>query len=175
MSLRRITLSHVIAYLDIETDYEGQVTVVGLLRPGVGLVQFVDTAVDGLARYLDGVDTLCTYNGDGFDLPILGRRLGVDLLADFRSLDLLTECRRLAFRGGLKAVEARLGISRNSVGLTGRNAMALWLDWKHGDVGALETLLAYNAEDVINLVTLERRLRGELDLPADVARSVVRA
>lgn len=166
----------VIGYLDIETSFAGDVTVFGLLRPG-GVVQLVGDAVraEAIEESLEGLDTLCTYHGEGFDLPVLSRRFGLDLLVRCRSLDLGAECRRRRLRGGLKAVEERLGIPRRLRGIGGYDAMLLWSRWEDGDPDALETLLAYNREDVVNLVVLERRLRGDLELPPPVPTTVLGA
>lgn len=164
-----------IGYLDIETSFEGDVTVVGLLRSDRGLVQLVGGAVGAapLAEHLAGLDTICTFYGEGFDLPVLRRALGVDLLVDYRSLDLSVECRRLGIRGGLKAVESSLGISRRTRGIKGYDAMVLWKAWQTGERHAIDTLLRYNREDVLNLVLLERRLHGDLCALAPIEHVVV--
>lgn len=154
-------------YLDIETSFEGGLTVVGVLCPGRPLVQLVGAAATARAvgDALRGVRTVCTFNGERFDLPELRRGLGIDLLRDHESLDLSVECARRGIRGGLKAIEAWLGISRRLSGVNGYHAMVLWRRWEHGDREALETLLAYNRDDVVNLVLLERRLQGDLCVP----------
>lgn len=151
-------------YLDIETSFEGDVTVVGLLRHDRGLVQLVGDAVtaDEVVGLMHGVDTVCTYNGEWFDLPVLKQRMGVDLVATHRSRDLALECRRRRLRGGLKVIEERLSIPRGLRGVNGYDAMLLWRRWTDGDRAALETLLAYNRDDVVNLALLERRLNGDL-------------
>ncbi len=160
-----------IAYLDIETSFRGEVTVVGVMRPDSGTVQLVAPAVsaESLSEVLAGVDTICTYNGEGFDLPVLGRATGINMLRDFRSVDLALQCRRVNLRGGLKAVETTLGIPRVVRGLSGYDAMLLWDRWTTGSREALETLLGYNRDDVVNLALLERRLRGDFGaaLPQD--------
>lgn len=164
-----------IGYLDIETSFAREVTVVGLLRADGVLVQLVGEAVTAkeLEHRLDGVDTLCTYNGDGFDLPVLGRAVGIDLLARYRSVDLWKQCRRRDVRGGLKGVEVRYAIPRALAGVNGLDAMVLWRRWENGDREALETLLTYNRDDVVNLATLERRLRGDLAMPTPPPAAVV--
>ncbi|HVE90679.1 MAG TPA: ribonuclease H-like domain-containing protein [Actinomycetota bacterium] len=153
-----------IAYLDIETSFSGEVTVVGVLRPDRGTVQLVAPAVsaDHISEVLSGVDTICTYNGEQFDLPVLGRATGLDMLRDYRSEDLVLQCRRANLRGGLKAIESTLGIPRVWHGLSGYDAMLLWDRWTNGSREALETLLGYNRDDVLNLALLERRLKGDL-------------
>lgn len=157
----------VIGYLDIETSFGGDVTVFGLLRADRGVLQLVGGAVtaEAIRDAVGGLDTLCTYHGEGFDLPVLSRSFGLDLLAGYRSFDLGMECRRRRLRGGLKAVEERLAIPRRLRGVNGYDAMLLWDQWLDGDPEALETLLAYNREDVVNLAALERRLRGDLEDP----------
>ena len=151
------------AYLDIETCAGGTVTVVGIYREDRGLCQLVDGEITDvrLCAALEGVDTLCTFNGERFDLPILERQLRVDLRTRFRSLDLLTECRRAGLKGGLKRLEERFGITRATRGMNGWDALTLWVRYETDrDRAALETLLEYNREDVMNLVQLERIVVG---------------
>lgn len=151
------------AYLDIETCAGGDVTVVGVFREDRGLRQLVGGEITDvtLCEALDGVDTICTFNGDRFDLPILERQVRVDLRTQFRSLDLLRECRRAGLKGGLKQLEERFGIARSTRGMSGWDALQLWARYEHeGDRAALDVLLEYNREDVMNLVQLERIVVG---------------
>ena len=151
------------AYLDIETCAGGQVTVVGIYREDRGFRQLVGGEITDVAVWqaLEGVDTLCTYNGDRFDLPILERQTRLDLRSRFRSLDLLRECRRVGLKGGLKRMEERFGIARGTRGMKGWDALHLWARYETaGDQEALTLLLAYNREDVMNLVQLERIVVG---------------
>ena len=151
------------AYLDIETCAGGQVTVVGIYREDRGFRQLVGGTISDLsvAEALDGVDTICTYNGDRFDLPILERQVRLDLRSQYRSLDLLRECRKVGLKGGLKHLEERLGIARTTRGMSGWDALRLWAKYEaEGDREALGLLLEYNREDVMNLVTLERIVVG---------------
>jgi uncharacterized protein len=151
------------AYLDIETCASGQVTVVGIYREDRGFHQLIGGEITDLSVWeaLDGVDTLCTFNGDRFDLPILERQTRLDLRGGFRSLDLLRECRRAGVKGGLKRIEERFGIARLTRGMGGRDALQLWARYENaGEREALDLLLAYNREDVMNLVQLERIVVG---------------
>jgi uncharacterized protein YprB with RNaseH-like and TPR domain len=151
------------AYLDIETCAGGQVTVVGIYREDCGFRQLVGGEITDVAVWeaLAGVDTLCTYNGDRFDLPLLERQTRLDLRSCFRSLDLLRECRRVGLKGGLKQMEVRFGIARATRGMNGWDALRLWARYEtQGDREALELLLEYNREDVMNLVQLERIVVG---------------
>jgi uncharacterized protein YprB with RNaseH-like and TPR domain len=151
------------AYLDIETCAGGEVTVVGIFREDRGLCQLVGGEITDVTLWetLDGVDTICTFNGDRFDLPILERQVRVDLRNRFRSLDLLRECRRAGLKGGLKQLEERFGIARSTRGMNGWDALQLWARFENeGDRAALDVLLEYNREDVMNLLQLERIVVG---------------
>ena len=151
------------AYLDIETGSGGEVTVVGIYREDRGFRQLVGGEITDVAVWqaLEGVDTLCTYNGDRFDLPILERQTRLDLRSHFRSLDLLRECWRVGLKGGLKRMEERFGIARATRGMNGWDALSLWARYeREKDQEALERLLEYNREDVMNLVQLERIVVG---------------
>lgn len=153
--------SAVKAYLDIETSFEGAITVVGLHTERRGMLQLFGGKVNDLAvwRALDGVGMICTYNGSRFDLPVIRRRLGLDLAREFQTRDLMHDCWRHGLFGGLKRVEERLGIARRSRGIDGWAAMRLWSRYEdEGDQEALHTLLIYNEDDVLNLRALEARL-----------------
>jgi uncharacterized protein YprB with RNaseH-like and TPR domain len=151
------------AYLDIETCAAGEVSVVGIYREDRGFRQLIGGQITDVSVWeaLDGVETLCTFNGDRFDLPILGRQVRLDLRGSFRSLDLLRECRRAGVKGGLKRVEEHFGIARATRGMNGWDALRLWERYENtGDREALNLLLTYNREDVMNLVQLERIVVG---------------
>ena len=149
------------AYLDIETAFDGTISVIGMYRPDLGTIQLVGGGVRDLSLYeaLDGVQTLVTFNGSTFDLPIIRRRLYADLKHDFEHCDLLYICRRRGLRGGLKRVETLLGIARATAGITGWDAPRLWHRYETtGDRAALRLLLDYNREDVVNLAVLDGHL-----------------
>lgn len=151
------------AYLDIETCAGGQVTVLGIYREDRGFRQLVGGEITDVAveEALDGVETLCTYNGDRFDLPVLERYVRLDLRSRFKTVDLLRECRRVGLKGGLKRMEERFGIPRATRGMDGYDALRLWARYESsGDQEALKLLLEYNQEDVMNLVQLERIVVG---------------
>jgi uncharacterized protein YprB with RNaseH-like and TPR domain len=149
------------AYLDIETSFSGKITVIGIYHERDLLLQLVgdDVTPGNLMISLDTISTIVTYNGTRFDLPVIKNRLGTDLQEHFLSLDLMYECWRQNLYGGLKKVEEQLGITRKSQGIDGWEAMRLWDRYVHSnDLQALNTLLYYNREDVLNLPILEKRL-----------------
>ncbi|MBC7530655.1 MAG: ribonuclease H-like domain-containing protein [Oligoflexus sp.] len=61
--------------------------------------------------------------------------------------------KRLGYAGGLKAIERQIGLDRGDLrSVDGFLAVALWQEYKRRkSETALETLLAYNCADVINL------------------------
>lgn len=148
------------AYLDIETSYDGDITILGIFRPPENLIQIVHPEINrrSLLEALYGVSEIVTYWGHRFDLPVIRQRLRVNLRRRFASRDLADDCHRYGLYGGLKAVEQVLGIGRETRGLSGVDAMNLWAMWQAGDQAALKTLLKYNEEDVVNLYVLEKEI-----------------
>lgn len=148
-----------IAYLDIETTGlsmgRDAVTVVGVYdgRRERSFVKGVN--LEELPRALEDAKVLVTFNGSRFDVPFL-RRAFPKLRLDQLHVDLMHALRRLGFRGGLKAIERQVGIERSedTAGLDGFDAVRLWRSVEAGDDGALDLLLAYNMEDVVNLESL---------------------
>lgn len=159
------------AYLDIETTglsaWDNAITVVGIyLSSGEDgrLVQLVgrEATADAVLEAVDGAAILYTYNGSRFDLPFIHTRLGIDLEDRLPHRDLMYDCWRCRLRGGFKAVERQLGIPRQLREVDGYEAVRLW--WRYVetfDLEALNTLLAYNREDVVNLKALKERLGVE--------------
>jgi uncharacterized protein YprB with RNaseH-like and TPR domain len=146
------------AYLDIETTFDNQISVVGIHIPGREMVHLTGGQVTDLviAQALEGVKTVVTFNGASFDLPFIRRVTGLDIRDLAKHRDLLRDCRKRGLKGGLKRVEALLGISRESGIVDGRMAPRLWQRWeKDGDEEALTLLLEYNREDCVNLEVLE--------------------
>jgi len=147
-----------VAYVDIETTgmggYGDHITTVALYDGksiswyvhGENLPQF---AAD-IQRYR----VLVTYNGKRFDVPFIERDLGLHL--DQVHIDLRFVLASLGYRGGLKGCERQLGIGRDELdGVDGFWAVLLWDEYaRHGRRKALETLLAYNILDVVNLEAL---------------------
>ncbi|HXG24758.1 MAG TPA: ribonuclease H-like domain-containing protein [Chthonomonadales bacterium] len=148
---------HRIAYLDIETTGgygPHDLTVVGLYD-GYRMRHFVRG--DNLAEFPEAIKRaaiIVTFFGTGFDLPFLRRAFRMDFPQ--LHIDLCFLFKRLGYSGGLKYVERQLGLTRSEEtrGLAGWDAVRLWAAYRHGSEKALETLLAYNAEDVLNMETL---------------------
>jgi uncharacterized protein len=155
-------------YLDIETTGFSclycDLTVVGIAtvrdgQPQFGQLHGGQINADSVLGLLDGVDEIYTYNGSRFDLPFIKGSLGLDLRKQFAHTDLMYTCWRRDLKGGLKAVEVRLGIARRLTGVNGFMAVQLWWDYvNNSDADALQRLLEYNREDVMNLHVLREKL-----------------
>jgi uncharacterized protein YprB with RNaseH-like and TPR domain len=156
------------AYLDIETTglsrYDCDLTVIGIGLEKSRKIEVVQLIEDDLyerrlLNVLEGVDEIYTYNGSRFDLPFIHSQLGVHLGNCFRHRDLMYDCWRYDLKGGLKVVERKLGINRKLKNVDGYVAVQLWKDYvNNNNKNALQMLLAYNAEDVVNLQMLRRKL-----------------
>lgn len=153
--------TYVRAYLDIETTMAGGISIIGIYRPDRGTIQLIGGGVHDLALFeaLEDIETLITFNGNSFDLPVIRKRLFVDLKQEFNHCDLMMVCRRHGLRGGLKRIEEHLGIGRVTAGISGWDAPRLWRRYEaYNDQRALQALLEYNREDVLNLALLEERI-----------------
>lgn len=147
-----------VAYLDIET------TGLGFPRDHITTIALYDgreihTYVHGenLERFRDDIgryDLIVTYNGRRFDVPFIERDLGIRL--GQAHVDLMYILQSLGFKGGLKGCERQLGIGRDGLdGVDGYFAVLLWRDYRSsGRSTSLETLLAYNSADAVNLEAL---------------------
>ncbi|KAA3652936.1 MAG: exonuclease [Calditrichaeota bacterium] len=151
------TLRRSMAYLDIETTgmsmdsceistisvYDGEN--VHTYVNGENLEQFEDDILN--------YDLLVTFNGRIFDVPFIERFFRTRL--SHAHIDLMHVLRQLGYTGGLKRIEMELGIDRRDQSLgevDGSLALMLWQEFsKTGNRRALESLLAYNIADVVNL------------------------
>lgn len=146
-----------IAYLDIETTgLEADCTISTIaVYDGSTMATYVngqnlDDFTDDIRRY----KLLVTYNGKCFDVPVIERVL--DCRLDQAHIDLRYVLAGLGFKGGLKRCESQLGMARGDLeDVDGLFAVVLWKAYlRNGDERALETLLAYNLQDAINLESL---------------------
>lgn len=148
-----------VAFVDIETTGLSQnrdyITVVGIYD-GTEAKTYVkdidlDEIVDEFAKY----KLLVSFNGARFDLPFIKSEYP-EIEFNQLHIDLMYPLRRIGYSGGLKHIEKMLGISRSedTDGISGLDAVRLWKAYKKGDEGALEVLLQYNREDIVNLKTI---------------------
>lgn len=148
-----------VAFLDIETTGldigRDALTVVGLYDGSRKRSFIRGENLEDLPHALEDRQLLVTFNGLRFDVPFLQRafpRMRLDQL----HMDLMDPLHRLGYWGGLKRIERHLGIERSeeTSGIGGFEAVRLWEAYQAGDDDALDTLVAYNREDVVNLEPL---------------------
>jgi uncharacterized protein YprB with RNaseH-like and TPR domain len=146
------------AYLDIETtglsgSYHKITTIA--LYDGTDIKHYVQGQnLDEFEHDVRDYTVLVTYNGKCFDLPFLHQSLGVDFPQVH--IDLRYLLNRLGYKGGLKGCEKQMGLDRHELdGVDGYTAVLLWQEYtRTRNPRALDTLLAYNIQDVLNLEIL---------------------
>ena len=149
-------------FVDIETSWRGDITVLGVYN-GVDVHQFVkgkNLTPQAIKAHLQG-KLIVTYNGASFDLPVIRKYFGAASIPAVPHFDTMHLARRLGYRGGLKILERSLDIKRPDelTGLSGQDALHLWELYRaSGDERQLQTLLAYNEEDIVNLPVVARKL-----------------
>jgi uncharacterized protein len=147
-----------IAYLDIETTglspMDSYITTVALYDGRTVRHYVRGDNLARLGRDLAEYRLIVTYNGKCFDVPFIRESMGLSL--DQAHIDLRYVLRSLGYSGGLKGCERQLGIERGDLeDVDGLFAVLLWQDYRSsGNPKSLETLLAYNIQDVVNLETL---------------------
>jgi len=144
-----------VAYIDIEsTGFKGNnnyITTIALYDSKEVFYYVHGKNLKDFKRDIKKYDLIITYNGDLFDLPFIKQYFKIDL-PQFH-IDLRWVFANLGYKGGLKGIEKSLGISRGDLdGVNGYFAVLLWNEYKNNkNQKALDTLIAYNIEDVINL------------------------
>jgi hypothetical protein len=146
-----------IAYLDIETTGLGDscdITTIALYD-GQTIKHYIHGQnLDDFSLDILAYDVLVSYNGKSFDVPVIERFFGITL--DKAHIDLRYVLNGLGFKGGLKGCEKQMGLSRGELdGVNGYMAVLLWNFYRQtGEQRALDTLLAYNIMDTVNLEVL---------------------
>lgn len=144
-------------YLDIETTGLGEdceITTIALYDG-----ERVRTYINGrnLEAFVDDIQAIelfITFNGIVFDIPVIENYFRIKL--EQPHIDLRYVLAGLGIKGGLKRCEKSLGFNRGTLdGIDGSFAVLLWREYERtGNQQALETLLAYNIEDTVNLERL---------------------
>ena len=148
----------VTVYLDIETTglsiYGETITTIALYD-GKSIFHYVnDRNLDDFPEDIQRYKVIVTYNGKNFDVPFIEKTFGIKLKQ--AHIDLRYILAGLGYKGGLKSCENQLGFYRGDLAdIDGFFAVLLWLDYRNnGNEKALETLLAYNIQDVLSLESL---------------------
>lgn len=143
-------------YLDIETTgldpYYDRITSIALYD-GQDIFYFSrGENLDDFKDIIKNYTLLVTYNGKTFDIPFIEKAMDIKL--NQAHLDLRYILKSLGFSGGLKSCEHQMGIGREGAlsDVDGFMAIKLWNEYVgKNNKKALETLLAYNIEDVLGL------------------------
>lgn len=157
------------AYLDIETtgleSWDNTITTIAVYD-GHSIRHYVNGRnLDDFVGDIQKYGVLVTYNGKTFDVPFIQDYFGITLHQ--AHIDLRYILSSLGYKGGLKSCERQLGMDRGGLAdIDGYFAVMLWDEYqKKGDEKTIETLLAYNIQDVLNLEYLmvtayNRKIRG---------------
>ena len=146
-------------FLDIETTglspEESEVTVVGAIAGGQPATFVKGVNLHEFPEYVKQWPLLVSFNGIEFDVPFLRAHMPEAKL-DQPHIDLRFVLRSLGHRGGLKAIEKRLGLIRDAEvqGVNGMTAIRLWERHRQGDRESLDRLVAYNMADLSSLPKL---------------------
>jgi uncharacterized protein YprB with RNaseH-like and TPR domain len=145
-------------YLDIETTgldrYYNSITTIAIYNGNEIKTYVQGQNLDDFIEDIQKYKVIVSYNGKSFDVPFLEQYFNIRL--DHAQIDLRYVLSSLGYRGGLKGCEKQLGMDRGDLSdIDGFFAVLLWEDYQRtGDQKALETLLAYNIQDTINLENL---------------------
>ena len=148
-------------FYDIETDGTAAascITCISTLRNGEMRTFWRGRNLPEFLSEWAKAKILVSFNGKRFDTPIVCKAFGLTSIP--AQIDLMDEAAHYGYRGGLKAVEKRVGFMRNVAGCRdGRDAVRLWSEYeqtKSEDI--LKVLQGYNQDDVLSLEFLAKRL-----------------
>lgn len=143
------------AYLDIETtgldSWGNEITTIALYDGRSVFTYVQGQNLDEFEKDIQRYKVIVTYNGRCFDVPFIESSLGIEI--NQVHIDLRYLLRNLGYSGGLKGCERKAGIDRGDLdGLDGYSAVLLWNDYQRNkNPKSLDTLLAYNIQDAVNL------------------------
>lgn len=130
--------------------------------------------IDRLAARMSGFDSVCTFNGRNFDMPLLEARFTMNRMRDrwraLENLDLLYPSRRAwKLRLGsckLSRIETEiLGLEREG-DLPGSEVPARFFEFvRTGEEALLDDIVRHNCQDIATLATLLVRLCAINDRP----------
>ena len=145
------------AFIDIETtglSEQAEITTIALYDGSDVYTYINGRNLEEFAEDIYKYKVLVSYNGKSFDVPFIEKYFRIKLPQ--AHIDLRFVLAKLGIKGGLKGCEKMIGINRGALdGVDGSFAVHLWRNFiQYNDEKALETLLAYNVEDTVNLERL---------------------
>lgn len=159
-----------IAFVDIETTglskTDDEITILGIYDGTTSHIYVNGKNLPEAKEKLKEFDIVVTFNGKQFDIPFIEQYFSHTY--NFIHLDLRYMLKELGLQGGLKRIERELGITRDAdvAGIDGFEAINLWNEYKRGNQKALQTLVKYNEEDIVNLKALLDHYLTEKQEPA---------
>lgn len=145
-----------IAFVDIETTglsrYTDIITIIGIYDGEETKIFINGQNLEEGYKELENYDIIVTFNGKSFDLPFIEHKSKKKY--NMLHLDLRFMLKEFDLSGGLKKIERDLGITRDEAiaNVDGFEAVRLWRKYKNdNDIKALEKLIKYNTEDIVNL------------------------
>lgn len=147
------------AFVDIETTGFSQrrdkITVIGIYNGNEVKTYIKDVNLEEVINEFSKYKLLVSFNGARFDLPFIKSEFP-EIEFNQLHIDLLYPLKRIGYSGGLKTIEISLGIERDAdtKDITGFDAVRLWKQYLRGDQEALEKLIKYNKQDIVNLKTI---------------------
>lgn len=147
-----------VAFIDIETTglemWGCEITTIAVYDGRMVKYYVNGQNLDDFMDEIQNYTVIVTYNGKTFDVPFIEKHFRTTL--NHAHIDLRYVLKALGYSGGLKKCEKAMGIDRKDLdGVDGFFAVLLWRDFQQNqNEKALETLLAYNIEDVVNLEML---------------------
>ena len=148
-----------IAFVDIETTglskYTDYITLIGIYDGKKPHIYVKGHNLEEAKEHLKQFDIIVTFNGKLFDMPFIEYKFNSKY--NIVHLDLRFMFKELGLSGGLKNIEKSIGIKRDDEveDIDGFQAVRLWKKYaKLGDKEALNLLMKYNEEDIVNLKSL---------------------
>lgn len=147
------------AFFDIETTglspCRDKITIVGIYNGKEFKTYVRGINLEDMVEEFSKYRLLVSFNGARFDIPFIKSEfpeIGFKQL----HIDLMYPLRRIGYAGGLKNIEKMLGICRSedTDGMDGFDAVRLWRQYEKGNKDALDLLVKYNREDIVNLKTI---------------------
>lgn len=152
-------------YFDIETqglEFDAPITVIACWHRGTLQTFAEHENLDAFLELLDDVTLLASFNGSSFDVPRILDTFHIPELP-CPHVDLRWMSHHQGWKGGLKDITEKLGITRppDLCQADGELAIWLWNRWiEKSDTAARNQLLRYCGSDVILLLMLAHRLVG---------------
>lgn len=147
------------AFIDIETTglspQFDDITIISIFDQSGARALIKGKDLDAFPELISNYSVLVTFNGKCFDMPMLHHHFP-EFKKRYAHIDLRYDLARLGFRGGLKSIERQLGIDREGAlaQVDGFMAVLLWRAHEQGSKTALDTLVRYALEDVLNMKPL---------------------